>query len=118
MRNLYIYEPSVSSVDSKELERVDEIVNHLTNVGAGITRYNLDQAKDKFDENMIVKRFLEENGEDVLPITMLNKEVIITRRYPANDEFYEHLVPDSDLEGMDDFGDEGCGCGSGSTCSC
>lgn len=116
MRNLYIYESSPSAVDSKELERVDEIVNHLTNVGAGITRYNLDQAKDKFDENMIVKRFLEENGEDVLPITMLNKEVIITRRYPANDEFYEHLFPDSNLEDMDDEG--GCDCGSGGTCGC
>lgn len=116
MRNLYIYEPSVSSIDSKELDRVNTIVTELTNVGAGITRYNLDDEKEKFDENKIVSRFLNENGEDVLPIVLLNDEVVITRRYPENAEFYEHLFPDSDLDDMDDEG--GCGCGSGETCGC
>ncbi|MFO3717685.1 arsenic metallochaperone ArsD family protein [Anaerococcus sp. ENR1011] len=116
MRNLYIYEPSVSSIDSKELDRVNTIVTELTNVGAGITRYNLDDEKEKFDENKIVSRFLDKNGEDVLPIVLLNDEVVITRRYPENSEFYEYLFPDSDLDDMDDEG--GCGCGSGATCGC
>lgn len=117
MRNLYIYEPKSNSVDSKELDRVNTIVTELTNVGAGITRYSLDDQKEKFDDNRIVSRFLNENGEDVLPIVLLNDEVVITRRYPENAEFYEYLFPDSDLDEADDL-DGGCGCGSGGTCGC
>ena len=49
---------------------------------------------------------------------MVNNEVVITRRYPSEGEFYDLLFPDDDLDGIDDFGEDACGCGSGSTCSC
>lgn len=119
MRILNIYEPAKSlvSADGQGINDITSLVDALNNAGASINRYNLEDAKDKFEENKIVKRLIEENGEDVLPITMMNKEVVITRRYPTEVEFYEILFPDSDLDGMDDFGDEGCGCGEG-TCSC
>ena len=116
MRNLYIYERKENEPKA-DLDRVSTIVTELTNIGASITRYNPTDNKDKFDQSKIVSKFIEDNGEDVLPIIMLDKEVVITRRYPENSEFYEYLFPDSDLDEEDDL-DGGCGCGSGGTCGC
>lgn len=36
--------------------------------------------------------------------------------YPTESEFYEVFFPDSDLDYMDDFDNDGCGCGG--SCSC
>ena len=126
MKNLYIYEKvdccmsGACGCDSyEELARVRGIVDQLNNIGASIIRYSLDDDRSKFEDNKIVGRLLAENGEDVLPLVMLNNEVLITRRYPTESEFYEILFPDSDLDDMDDFdGEGGCGCGNGGTCSC
>lgn len=122
MKNLYIYEKvdccmsGACGCDSyEELARVRDIVDHLNNIGASITRYSLDDDRAKFDENKIVGRLLAENGENVLPIVIVNNELVISRRYPTNEEFYE-IFPASDLDDMDDFADDGCGCGG--TCSC
>ena len=116
-----IYEPkkgSLSEVNGKDFENYTSLVDRFEKIGANIKRYNLDDNSSDFDDNKVVTRFISENGEEVLPIVMVNNEVVITRRYPSETEFYELLFPDSDLDGIDDFGDEGCGCGSGSTCSC
>ena len=118
MRILYIYEGPINGLDKDEIDRVSGLVDHFTKIGADIRLYNLEENTDKFDDNKIVKRFLDDGGEEVLPIVMVNNEVVITRRYPSESEFYELLFPDSDLDGIDDFGDEACGCGSGGTCSC
>lgn len=118
MRILYIYEVPINGLDKDEMDRVSGLVNHFTKIGADVRRYNLEENADKFDDNKIVKRFLDDGGEEVLPIVMVNNEVVITRRYPSESEFYELLFPDDDLDGIDDFGEDACGCGSGSTCSC
>lgn len=118
MRIMYIYEGPINGLDKDELDRVSGLVDHFTKIGADIRRYNLEENPEKFGDNKIVKRFLDDGGEEVLPIVMVNNEVVITRRYPSESEFYELLFPDSDLDGIDDFGDEACGCGSGGTCSC
>lgn len=116
-----IYEPqkgSLSEVESKELENYTSLVDKFQKIGANVNRYNLEDNSSDFEDNKIVTRFINENGEEVLPIVMVNNEVVITRRYPSEGEFYELLFPDSDLDGIDDFGEDSCGCGSGSTCSC
>ena len=123
MKSLYIYEKidccmsGACGCDSyEELARVGDIVDHLNNIGASITRYSLDGDRAKFDENKIVGRLLAENGENVLPIVIVNNELLISRRYPTNEEFYDIFFPASDLDDMDDFADDGCGCGG--SCSC
>lgn len=64
---------------------------------------------------------MDQSGEDVLPIVMINKEVAITRRYQTEPEFHELLIladEINDFEGFDENGAEStCGCGSG-ICSC
>ena len=117
MRILYIYEGLINELDKDELDRVSGLVDHFTKIGADIRRYNLEENPEQFADNKIVKRFLDDGGADVLPIVMVNNEVVITRRYPSESEFYELLFPDSDLDELDDL-DGGCGCGSGGTCSC
>ena len=126
MRNMYIYEaspccePGTCGCDSdKDLVRVENIVDVLRKNGASITRYNYENDKAEFEDNKIVANLLDQSGEDVLPIIMVNKEVVITSRYPTEVEFHELLViadEIEDFEGFDEDSDGSCGCGG--TCSC
>ena len=122
MKKMYIYEgPMCCSTGvcgpspDEELMRVSTIVDRLTKNGANITRDNLTNDTNEFVDNKIVNKFLNENGEEVLPITMINDEVVITRRYPSNEEFYEMLLLDDDI----DETEEAAGpCGCGGSCGC
>lgn len=124
MKRMFIYEPAASDIANSALgadqERLAKIIGTLSHAGASITRYSLDDAREKFEENVIVNRFLTEKGKEVLPMVVVNKEVIVTRRYPTDSEFYEVFFPDSDLDDLHDFTDDegGCGCGESSVCSC
>ena len=122
MKKMYIYEGAMccstgvcGPSPDEELMRVSTIVDRLTKNGANITRYNLTNDTNEFVDNKIVNKFLNEKGEEVLPITMINDEVVITRRYPSNEEFYEMLLLDDDI----DEAEEASGsCGCGGSCGC
>lgn len=124
MKRMFIYEPAASDIENSDLfadqDRLSKIIGTLTHAGASITRYSLDEDREKFEENKIVNRFFSEKGSEVLPIAVVNKEVIVTRRYPTDSEFYEVFFPDSDLDDLHDYTDDegGCGCGEGGMCSC
>ena len=99
----------------EELMRVSTLVDKLTKSGASITRYNLTNDTNEFVDNKIVNKFLNEKGEEVLPIIMINDEVVITRRYPSNEEFYEMLLLDDDIDETEEAAGS-CGCGG--SCGC
>lgn len=59
---------------------------------------------------------MDEKGEDVLPVVIVDDEVVMTGKYPSNEEFYEMLfLSDDALEETNNDG--GCGC-SDSGCCC
>ena len=60
---------------------------------------------------------MDQSGEDVLPIIMVNKEVVITSRYPTEVEFHELLVLADEIEDFEGFEEDSNG-GCGGTCSC
>ena len=122
MRNMYIYEaspccePGTCGCDSdKKLVEVENIIDVLRKNGASITRYNYENDKAEFEDNPIVSNLLKDSGEEVLPIIMVNKEVVITRRYPTEVEFHELLILADEI---DDFEASDGGCGCGGSCSC
>ena len=122
MKKMYIYEgPMCCSTGvcgpspDEELMRVSTLVDKLTKSGASITRYNLTNDTKEFVDNKIVNRFLNDHGEEVLPIVVLNDEVVMTRKYPSNEEFYEMLFL-SDEAKEDENSDDGSCCSGGGCC--
>ena len=54
--------------------------------GAQVERFNLAQQPLAFAENAVVKRFLETSGQEGLPLTLLDGEVVLSGRYPSREE--------------------------------
>ena len=123
MKKMYLYEDAMccstgvcGPSPDDELMRVSTMVFKLTRSGASIERYNLTNNPKEFVDNKTVNKLLDEKGEDVLPIVIVDDEVVMTGKYPSNEEFYEMLfLSDDALEETNNDG--GCGC-SDSGCCC
>jgi AhpD family alkylhydroperoxidase len=59
--------------------------------GVQIERFNLAQQPMDFAENTTVKRFLEDSGQEGLPLVLLDGEVVLSGRYPNRNELTEWL---------------------------
>ena len=123
MKKMTIYEPAMccstgvcGPSPDKELMRVSSIIDKLSKNGASITRYNLSNATDEFVNNKTVNDILNEKGDSELPIVMVNDEIVISGRYPSNEEFYELLFLENNekTEAIDEK--KSCGCSSKSGC--
>ena len=95
---MYIYEGAMccstgvcGPSPDEELMRVASLVDKLNKSGASIERYNLTNNTNEFVENKTINSLLEEKGEDVLPVVIVDDEVVMTGKYPSNEEFYEML---------------------------
>lgn len=72
---------------NKELLRVATAINNMTKKEVSITRYNLSSNPQAFIDNKKVNEYLNEQGAEVLPITLVDGEVMKIKEYPTNDEF-------------------------------
>lgn len=98
MRKIAIYEPAMCcptglcgvSVDP-ELLRISTILNKLKKKGIEIERYNLTNSPMKFMTNKIINKMISEKGVDGLPFTLVDEEIVITGRYPTNEELAHFL---------------------------
>lgn len=123
MKKIRIYEPAMCcstgvcgvSVDP-ELLRMSSLVEKLDKKGIDIKRFNLNSAPQEFVENKKVNEILNQKGEDILPLTMVDDEIIKTGAYPSNEEFEEILSIKLDEKNEEDES-SGC-CSSDSGCCC
>jgi NAD-dependent dihydropyrimidine dehydrogenase PreA subunit len=126
MKKLRIFEPAMCcstglcgpSVDP-ELLRISTLISDLKEKGVEVERFNLNSTPEAFVKTEAVKNMLEIRGTDALPITMLNDTVVLTDRYPTDEEVFGWLkisVPRSDNSDQNDSTDLGCGCGGNSCC--
>ena len=103
-----------------ELLRITTVLNSLKKNGIEVDRFNLTNAPMEFINNKTVNDFLNTKGVDELPATVLDGEILITGRYPSNEEFAKLLnIPISFLgEQEKTFNilpkNSGCGCSDGS----
>ena len=122
MKKIRIYEPAMCcstgvcgvSVDP-ELLRMSSLVEKLDKKGMDIKRFNLNSAPQEFVENKKVNEILNEKGEDILPLTMVDDEIIKSGAYPSNEEFEEILSLKLDEKNEEEGS---CGCSSDSGCCC
>ncbi|TCT15393.1 arsenical resistance operon trans-acting repressor ArsD [Natranaerovirga pectinivora] len=131
MKKISIFDPAMCcstgvcgpSVDS-ELLRVSTVINNLDKKGIKVERNGLSTNPEIFITNKTVNDLLNKEGIDVLPITLVDGEVVKTKEYLTNVEFSKILdIPVDQLQGQveesccddeeccDD--DDSCGCGCG-----
>lgn len=98
MKNMQIFEPAMCcstglcgvGVDP-ELLRISTVLNTMKKNDVVVARFNLSNSPQEFITNKTVNTFIKENGVDGLPITVLDGEIVITGRYPTNEEFVKLL---------------------------
>lgn len=61
-------------------------VDWLKSQGGIIERFNLAQQPMAFEQNPVVKKFLERSGAEALPLTLVDGEVALAGRYPHRAE--------------------------------
>ena len=98
MKKMQIFEPAMCcstglcgvGVDP-ELLRISTVVNSLKKNGVEIERFNLTSAPMEFVNNKAVNQLISGKGVENLPAVLLDGEIIITGRYPTNEELAELL---------------------------
>jgi hypothetical protein len=130
MKKMQIFEPAMCcstglcgvSIDP-ELLRISTVLNNLKNNGITVDRFNLTSAPQEFVTNKKVNDFIQEKGIDGLPVIVLDGEIIISGRYPSNEEFSELLSIPENLIGRKPNTirgkikrTNGCGCSGGNCC--
>ncbi|URZ18583.1 arsenite efflux transporter metallochaperone ArsD [Clostridium felsineum] len=104
---------------NKELLRVATVINNMIKKGFNITRHNLSSEPQAFIDNKKINEYLNSEGAEVLPITLVDGEVKKLKEYPTNEEFANWLgVAKEDLSHIT-IKKPGKGCGtSGKKGSC
>ena len=104
-----------------ELLRITTVLNSLKKNGIEVDRFNLTNAPMEFINSKTVNDFLNTKGVDELPAIVLDGEILITGRYPSNEEFAKLLNIPLSFLGEQPKGFKiipqssgGCGCSDGS----
>lgn len=84
--------------------------------GAQIERFNLAQQPLAFAQNEAVKGFLERSGQEALPITLLDGQVVLAGRYPSRQQLAQWLNVAAVAPAAPAPASTGSGCCSGSKC--
>lgn len=125
MKTMSIYEPAMCcetgvcgvGVDP-ELLRISTAISNLKKNGVLVSRYNLNHAPQEFIKSKEVNELIMGDGVDSLPATVLDGKIVMTKRYPSNDEIAEFLsVPKSYLGEEKKAKGSGCCCSDGGSCS-
>lgn len=124
MSKIEIFDPAMCcstglcgvSVD-QELLRVATTINALTKKGVSIIRYGLSSEPQTFVDNKKVNEFLMKEEVEVLPITIVDGEVVKTKAYPTDDEFAKWTgLSKEDFTGESVAKKKGCSCDNGGCC--
>jgi len=133
MKKMQIFEPAMCcstglcgvGVD-QELLRISTVLNTMGKNGVKVERFNLSSTPQEFVTNKVVNTLIMDKGVDELPVTILDGQIVITGRYPQNEEFVKLLEipeiflgeqPKAAKDAVEDTDEKGCGCSEGSCCS-
>lgn len=126
MKTMRIYEPAMCcptglcgvGVDP-ELLRISTVLNTLKQNGVEVQRFNLTSAPAEFIKNKAVTEYMQKFGPDKLPVVVVDDFIVISGRYPTNEEFTSWLELPADILGVSCCeGDTSCGCGTSAPTSC
>lgn len=118
MKKMIIFDPAMCcstgvcgpSIDP-ELLRVATVLKNLKSNGVIVDRYNLTNNPQAYVENKIINELLNKEGVDILPVVIVDGEVVKTKAYPTNEEFCTLLdIPESYLKLKIKMKSKNCGC--------
>jgi hypothetical protein len=121
MKKMIIFDPAMCcstgvcgpGIDP-ELLRVSTVLNNLQRKGVVVERYNLTNNPGIFVENKIINDLLNSDGVDLLPVTIVDNQVVKTKEYPTNKEFCKMLdIPEDYIKTATKIELNGCGCKGG-----
>lgn len=121
MKKMIIFDPAMccstgvcGPAVNPNLLRVSTVINRLKNKGIVIERYNLTANPQAFVDNSIINQMLNSDGIEILPVTIVDGEVVKTNHYPTNEEFCKLLeVPEEYLKSSIKIKAKDCGCKGG-----
>lgn len=105
MKTIQIFDPAMCcptglcgpSIDP-ELLRMSFVMKNLEKVNYPIKRFNLTNDTDQFIANAQVQKLLTEQGPTVLPIIIVEDEVVLTGKYPSNEQLEQWTeIPAAEL---------------------
>jgi len=122
MKNIQVFDPALccntgvcgTDVD-QNLVTFAADVEWASRNGARIERFNLSQQPLAFAENAIVKGLLERTGQTVLPVTLVDGQLVLASRYPARDDLARWAGIDAPVAPQAHTQAQGS-CGGGSRC--
>jgi len=104
MKNLSIYDPAMCCPTGMcgvgidlEFLRVATALYTLKRNGVEVHRYNLSSTPEEFVKSKVVNDYINQNGADILPLTVLDNVVVLTKRYPTNEEIASMLGVSSSI---------------------
>lgn len=121
MKKMIIFEPAMCcstgvcgpGVD-QNLLRVSTVLNNLKNKGIIVERYNLSSNPQAFVDNKVINEMLNTKGIDILPVVIVDGEIVKVKGYPSNEEFCKMLdIPESYIKTTLKIKSKGCGCKGG-----
>lgn len=135
MKKMQIFEPAMCcetglcgvSVDA-ELLRISTVLNTLKKSDIIVDRFNLNSAPMEFVTNETINALINEKGVDALPAVVIDGEIVLTGRYPSNEELTQLLELPGDMllqtdeeccccgTDEDEADEECCCCGTDETC--
>jgi len=97
----------------QELLRVVTTINKLTTKGISVIRYGLSSNPQAFVDNKKVNEYLMKEEAEILPITLVDGEVVKTREYPTTAEFAQWSGVSKEEITKDENENKGCCCEGG-----
>jgi len=107
MKKMKIFEPAMCcptglcgvGVDP-ELLRISTVLDTLKKHGIIVERFNLNSAPAEFIKDKTINAYINEKGTEGLPAVMVDGEIVITGRYPTNEELIRLLGLPGDVLGV------------------
>ena len=105
MKGIQVFDPALCCSTGICGNEVDQLlVNFAADVawakqnGIVIERFNLAKEPLSFAENPVVKSFLEEAGQEALPLILIDGNIVLAGRYPNRSELarWADYTPPSD----------------------
>ena len=119
MPTIQIFDPALCCSSGVCGQDVDTALVHLAadlawvkQAGGQVERFNLSQQPLAFAQHDAVRALLEQSGPEVLPVTVLDGQVLLAGRYPTREQLTQWLQLGSAPE---PFKAASC-CGTGSQC--
>ena len=99
-----------------QLLQVARSLRRLEADGIKVERFNLSQQPSAFVENKRVAGLLQAFGEEALPVTLVNDNILVYGRYASREEILTALAKEAEPDSSQVQQPGACGCEPGSGC--